>query len=99
MRSKYAFSWRRFLYDQSGARTKKYPDISNILVRSNDPPAGGCTITGTGGFTTISLSQAQVMSGSYTTSETIAQNTALTLTCGSATATATLGLVPIYQEI
>jgi hypothetical protein len=39
------------------------------------------------------------MSGSYMTSETISQNTGLTLTCGSATATATLGLVPSYQEI
>lgn len=70
-----------------------------FLFNVTNPPAGGCTITGTGGFSTITLSQAQVTSGSYTTSETISQSTALTLTCGSATATATLGIVPVFQEI
>jgi hypothetical protein len=69
-----------------------------FLYQVENPPAAGCTITGTGGFSTISLSQAQALSGSYTTSESISQDTVLTLTCGSATATATLGLLPTYQE-
>lgn len=78
---------------------KNTPTSVTFSYAVTNPPAGGCTITGTGGFSTLSLSQAQVMSGSYMTSETISQNTGLTLTCGSATATATLGLVPSYQEI
>jgi hypothetical protein len=75
------------------------PTSVTFQYQVTNPPAGGCTITGTGGFSTISLSQAQVTSGSYTTSETISQDTALTLTCGSATAQATLGLIPSYEEI
>jgi hypothetical protein len=78
---------------------KNTPESVTFEYQVANPPAGGCTITGTGGFTTISLSQAQALSGSYTTTETVSQNTLLTLTCGSTTATATLGLVPTYQEI
>jgi len=78
---------------------KNTPTSVTFSYTVTNPPAGGCTITGTGGFTAIPLSKAQVTSGSYTTSETISKDTGLTLTCGTATATATLGLVPSYQEI
>jgi hypothetical protein len=75
------------------------PTSVKFYYTVTNPPAGGCSITGTGGFTSIPLTLAQVIVGSYTTSETISQNTAITLTCGVATATADLGLIPSFQEI
>lgn len=79
----------------AGARVRKgSPAVLNYSMQN---PAGSCTITGSNGYSSGSFAAAA--SGSVTTTGyPINASTAFTLTCGTASATATVGVQPIFIE-
>ncbi len=64
----------------------------------NNPPAGGCSITGTNGFS-VTVNPPNGTEGTRA-SNNIGQTTIFTLTCGSApSGQATVTVIPEYEEI
>jgi hypothetical protein len=63
-----------------------------------NPPAT-CTISGPSGFTPLTISPVDGVTGSQTGTVNIAQASFFTLTCGTVTKQITIGLVPTVKEI
>lgn len=68
-----------------------------VLTYNIATPPPSCTITGTNGFSTT-ISPVSNVPGTVTTTA-IPYATNFTLTCGSVTSSASVGVVPVYQEI
>lgn len=70
---------------------------ATLTYTVSNPPAS-CTITGNNGYSTTTSPSNGVQSPPVTTNA-ITSNTTFTLTCGSVTSTATVGITPEFQEI
>lgn len=71
-------------------------DTATLTYTVTNPPAS-CSVTGNNGFSTT-VSPTSGVQGSVTTGA-ITTNTVFTLTCGSVSQTATVGLTPSVQEL
>lgn len=68
-----------------------------VLAYTIATPPSSCTITGTNGFSTT-INPVSGVPGTVTTTA-ITYATDFTLTCGSVTSSASVGLIPVYQEL
>jgi hypothetical protein len=90
-----------FTYGSLTATTrvrKSTPTQVSFSWNITNPPAT-CTISGPAGFTALTITPVNGVTGSQTGTVNISQSSVFTLTCGTVTKKITIGLIPSVNEI